>query len=220
MNKGTRRILLGSALVLLAAAPLEEPELLAFPYAMSIGADRVYSTEPLSHAQIAPILGRANALAGASPIARGAEGRHIFLTSGDWRWRWLAGTSHGAFAFTRPFAEAVIVNRADLAGDRVYNGAAIAGERSLSGVIAHEKCHGMVRRHFGLVRAQIAPTWLLEGYCDHVAQDSSLTETQARTLEAKGIWHPAIPYLRGRQKVAVLLAANGGNVDRLFEEAR
>lgn len=215
-----RRILIGVALVLLVASPLREPQLLAFPYQATVGADHVYSTAPFTTAQLRAMLDRANALVAASPIHDGAEGRNIYLTDGGWRWTWLAGTSRGAFALTRPFAEAVIVNRSSLAGDRVFNGAAIAGTRTLSGVIAHEKCHGMLRRRFGMIRERTVPTWLNEGYCDYVARESSLTDAQAKTLEAAGAYHPAIAYLRGREKVAGLLAANGGDVDKLFGGAK
>lgn len=217
-----RRILIGIALVALAAtaSPLRAPRLLAFPYAARIGADQVYSTAPLQPAALAPILARADRLVHASPLAAHEEGRDIFLTGGDWRWNWLAGTSTGAFALTRPFSSAVIVNRADLAGDHVYNKAALGGTRSLSGVIAHEKCHGMVRRHFGAVRERMAPAWLREGYCDYVAGESSLTDAQADALEAAKTYHPAIAYVRGRQKVAALLAANGGSVDALFDAVK
>lgn len=212
-----KRTFIGIAFALLVASPLRAPRLLAFPYEAQVGADRVYSSVPLKPTALAAILGRANRLAAASPLASGTEGREIYLTDGDWRWKWLAATSGGAFAFTRAFSNAVIVNRADLAGDRVFNGAAMGGERPLSSVIAHEKCHGMVRRHFGVVREQTAPLWLREGYCDYVAGGSSLTDAQADQLEASGSRHPALPYVRGRQKVAALLAANGGSVDQLFD---
>jgi hypothetical protein len=215
-----RRGLIGIALALMAASPLIEPRLLAFPHAATVGADRVYSVAPLPQPTLSGVLARANRLARASPLAAGSEGRTIFLTDGGWRWRWLAGTAQGAFALTRPFPGAIIVNRADLAADRTFNGAALGGIRTLSGVIAHEKCHGMVRSHFGLIRAESAPIWLREGYCDHVARESSLTDAQANALEHAGLQHPALPYVRGRQKVDALLAANGGDVDRLFEAAR
>ncbi len=194
-----QRILVGIALVALAvtASPLRAPRLLAFPYVVHVGADQVYSTVPLRASTIAPILARADRLVHASPLAARAEGRDIFLTGGDWRWTWLAGTSTGAFALTRPYSNAMIVNRADLTGDHVYNKAAIGGVRSLSGVIAHEKCHGMVRRHFGAARERMAPVWLREGYCDYIARESSLTDAQTDALEAAKSRHPAIAYVRG-----------------------
>ncbi len=215
-----RRILIGVALVLIVAAPVPVPRLLAFPYKATVGADHVYSTAPLPAPQLRTMLARANALVAASPIHHSAEGRDIYLTDGGWRWMWLAGMSQGAFALTRPFPDAVIVNRSSLSTDRVFNGAAIAGTRTLSGVIAHEKCHGMVRRRFGIMRERSVPTWLSEGYCDHVAGESSLTDAQADALEAAGKTHPALPYVRGRQKVDALLAANGGDVDKLFNGAK
>jgi hypothetical protein len=90
----------------------------------------------------------------------------------------------------------------------------------VSGVLAHEICHGMLRRQFGLTVDWSKPQWLREGYCDHVAQESSLTAAQVARLKASGGKHPAIAYFEGRRRVAVELERNGGDVDALFTSAK
>jgi hypothetical protein len=77
----------------------------------------------------------------------------------------------------------------------------------------------MLRRRYGMLIDLTAPQWLREGYCDHVAQESSFTAQQAAELEAEGLPHPALPYFHGRHRVAKLLGANGGSVDALFSGA-
>lgn len=205
---------------LAAATPFMVPEVLAFPYSQDFGADRVWSTAPIPEARMAAILADANARARSSPLARGDEGRRIFLTDGGWRWRVLALQSHYAFALTRAFREDVILNRSDVPTDRVNNGLGDGRTRTIAGVIAHEKCHGMERRHFGLWVDMTKPTWLREGYCDFVALESTLTDAEVSALKKSDPNHPALPYYEGRMKVTAILAANGGNVDRLFAEAR
>ena len=75
----------------------------------------------------------------------------------------------------------------------------------------------MERRQFGLFIDLTKPAWLREGYCDYVAQESSLSKTDIARLRAAGTAHPALVYYAGRQRVAAMLARNGNNVNVLFE---
>lgn len=94
----------------------------------------------------------------------------------------------------------------------------MAGQRTLSGVIAHEKCHGMIRARYGIVRAATFPQQLVEGYCDYVAGESTLNAAQVARIERDDPGHPALPYYHGRRKVAAKLHANGGSVEALFAD--
>jgi hypothetical protein len=121
-----------------------------------------------------------------------------------------------AEALTRPLTRAVVVNASDPATDVVRNGAPVAGERTLSGVLTHEFTHGILRRRYGIVAMAMQPQWKVEGYGDHVAQEYSLSAEEVARLEADGTNHPALPYYHGRLQVTQRLAANGGSVDALF----
>ena len=175
---------------------------------------------PIPRDRISAILADANARVAASPLAHGQEGRRVFLTDGGWRWKLLALRSHYAFALTRALREDVILNRSDVPTDLVHNGLGDGRTRTIAGVIAHEKCHGMERRHFGVWVDLTKPTWLREGYCDYVARESTLTDAEVTALKKSNPDHPALPYYEGRMKVTAILRANGGNVDKLFAEAR
>lgn len=206
-------ILLGTGVIAVGAAP----ELLAWPYRAERGGTIVYSSTPIPP-QIDAVLARTDALLATSPLNRPLPGRRIFLTGGGWRWPLLALTSRGAFALRRPYRDAVIVNRADVAADRVSNGAGIGGSRTLSGTLAHEFTHILVARRYGELRAARLPVWQSEGYADHVAHESSLSEADYRRLRAAGTDHPALRYYEGRRRVEAMLRASGGNPDRLFGE--
>lgn len=207
--------MLGMAGVLLVTCAFA-PQALAFPYRQVIGDTKVYSETPISLA-LPGVLARSDALLRRSAIYRSEYGRSIFLTDGGWRWRLLAMRSSGSFAFTRPLTEAIVINRSDAGHDRVYNGAPIAGERSLSGVIAHERTHGLIRAHFGIVADFLYPAWLREGYCDEVAGGGSLSERDAALLKAQHVTVPAMLYFDGRKRVEAILRSNGGSVDALFD---
>ena len=169
---------------------------------------------------MAEIVGRSESLLRKSGFLDRSMETRLFLTNGGLRWKCLALRSHGAFALTRPVSDfvsgALIVNKSDIAGNRVSNGARIGGVRSLSGTITHEQVHRLVMRRFGLIRSFMIPTWKSEGFADYVANESSLTTKDLRLLKSAGIAHPALVYFEGRQKVAATLARNGHSVERLL----
>ncbi|MEG3168589.1 hypothetical protein U1737_10365 [Sphingomonas sp. LB3N6] len=176
---------IASVLLLLAVAIFYAPQLLAFPNKQRIGTVTVYAERPID-SRIGSELARAEGLLRASPIYTGPLERSLFLTAGGWRWRLLAIQSPGAFAFRRPFDSAIVFNRSDIGADRVTNGRAIGGTRTLSGVIAHETAHIMIANHLGELRSAMLPTWQSEGYADHVARESSLTDADAESLRTTG----------------------------------
>lgn len=204
------------AILGLLIGPMFAPELLAFPYHARSHSSELWSEAPLPPEQLDKVMTRSAALVGQSPLAEAPESRRIFLTHGGWRWIWLAMRNRGSFAISRPGRETVVINRSDIAADKVWNGQALGGQRTLSGTIAHETCHGMERRHFGVGVDWSKPAWLREGYCDHVARESSLSEADVAKLRAQGKSHPALVYSDGRKRVEALLARTGGDVDALF----
>ncbi len=214
-------ILGGAATALLVpfAAVVSAPQLLAFPHKAAIGATTVYAETPIDAAQMAKILRRSDALLATTGLYTSPVGTRIFLTNGGWRWRLLSLNSHFAFALTRPVSDmiddAAIFNRSDPARDQIFNGLD-ERTRSLSGVIAHERTHMLVRRHFGMLRSVTLEQWKSEGYADHIAQESSLTQAEVDALKKAGKGHWGIAYFEGRQRVAAILAKNGNSVDQLF----
>jgi hypothetical protein len=203
------------ALVILGVFVLDSPWVLAFPYKVQLGATLVYSEAPIGP-RLRDELSAADALLSRSPLWQRPPSRRICLTSGGWRWRVLALQSGDAFGFRRPFSQSIVINRADIANDRVSTGRAIGGVRTLSGVIAHESTHLMVARHLGEVQAMLLPQWKSEGYADYVAQESSLSDADAARLRAEGARPPALAYYEFRRRVSAALAQNGGSVERLL----
>lgn len=209
-----------AAVIVLALAPVHAPAILLFPYKAKAHGITVRSEMPLDPAVIGPILADAQARLATSPLARRPEPHSIYLTRGGWRWNWLAIGSRETFAVTRMFTENTIFNRSDLSSNKVYAPRAIGAVRSLSSDIAHEVTHSMIRDHFGLWTAFSAPKWVVEGYCDHVSGDSTLTAAEVARLEAAHIDHPTLATYHARLRVEQILARNGNSVDRLFAEAK
>ena len=206
------------AVLLTSMAPRFFPWLLAFPYHAQAGQFEFWSEAPINQPRLDAIAADAVRRLQTSPLYVAPEVRRVYLTSGGWRWTWLALKMSDAFAFAPPVTGMIVINRNSIDQDAVWNGKAIGGQRSLAGIIAHETCHDMERRHFGLWSDWTKPVWLREGYCDYVAQESSLSDADFAALMKAGTSHPAIPYYLGRRRVAAALAANGGDVDALFAD--
>ncbi len=203
------------AFVVLLAGAYFVPSALAFPYRTQIGEVTVYSVEKPSPA-LAGILADAERRVAASDIAAPLGPRAIYLTDGGWRW-WLLTlpTSGGAFALTRPMASNIVVNRSAMGSNDVWNGAPVAGHRTLAGTIAHETTHLLIYHRYGMMAAWTIPSWKAEGYCDHVAQESSLSPEDAARLRAEGKMPPALTYFDARRRVEARLA-QGTGVDALM----
>lgn len=196
------------------------PATLVFPYSARIGSYTVHAESPIDTAVMARVLARADARLQTTPLLPPRPNTALYLTNGGWRWKMLSNASAGAFAISRPVTSVVVINRNDPAADSVTNGRDVGGHRTLSGVIAHEVTHNLLRRHFGQTIDWQAPAWKLEGYCDYVAGDGSLGDAEAATLIARHETHPALPYFLGRKRVAAELHANHGSVDALFGQQR
>lgn len=144
--------------VYLAVSVFFMPQLLLFPHHRFVGGVSLYSEAPIPD-EAKGVVERSEARLHTSALStRDETFKPIFLTDGGWRWKALSLGAGGAFALTRPSTEAVVINRSDFRSDRVWNGAPIAGERNLSGVIAHERTHTLIRRHFGVLSDRAYPT--------------------------------------------------------------
>src|SRR5688500_10707215 len=87
----------------------------------------------------------------------------------------LSHKAYNSFANSVPYLDNVFVNKTDVPADRVIMNRAQNNSRSLSGVIAHETAHLFIRRRYGTATATLLPTWKVEGYCDYIARDSTIT---------------------------------------------
>ena len=206
---------LGFGLVgLLLGSVIAAPQLLAFPYQAQVGETRVYSETPLDVAALRPVLARADRMLAASPLYREPVGTRVFLTDGGWRLRLLALGDGGSVGFTRPLSDvvsdAVIMGPADVARDRTNS------IRSLSGTIAHERTHIMVRRHLGQMRGIMLPRWISEGYADHISGEPNPRDPALARWRAADPDHPVFFYIEARRRVEAALRDNGGDVEALL----
>lgn len=209
--------LIASLVAIYFTASLLHPQLLLFPHHRTIGDTTVYSDIPIPDGAVA-VIDRADARVRRSAIFDPGVLKHpVFITDGGWRWQLLSFQTLNAFAQTRPLSQAIVVNRSSLARDKVWSGN--GGARELSAVLAHERTHALIRKRFGLVASAAYPVWVVEGYCDHVAGSSTLSDEAAAMLVAEDRRTPALFYYQSRKRVEAVLHDNGGSVEQLFRDA-
>ncbi len=222
---GRRTLWILAALLFVAAglylpASLFFPRMLLFPHRAMVGETPIYSSTPIPP-EMDDVVARADArVRGSAIFDPGVLRRPIFLTDGGPRWRILSFGAGTSFGLTRSLGGSTVINRSSAAGDRVWNSSTGAASRALTGVIAHERTHLLIRAHFGPLADGQYPVWVREGYCDHVAGGGTLSDAEAARLRAAGSRSPALFYYDSRKRVEQTLRDNGGSVDALFASAR
>jgi len=99
----------------------------------------------------------------------------------------------------------------------VFRDAPAHNARSLSGVLAHETTHLLVRRRIGYWRNLTAPTWKKEGYAEYVAGGSTLSyEEGVRLWKTPPHDGSGYQYFRYYMVVRYLLEHEHVSVDDLF----
>ncbi|MFN5212096.1 MAG: hypothetical protein ACK5C7_09335 [Brevundimonas sp.] len=210
--------LVGFVVGLYILASLFHPPLLMFPHMRMVGATPVFSESPIPD-QIEGVIGRADTLVQTSPLfIPDVLDRPVYLTNGGFRWRLLTLGST-ALAISRPAVETIVINRSNVRTDQVWNSVDSYPARDLSGVIAHERTHALIRQRFGFLGSRLYPTWVVEGYCDHVSGSGAMSDETAAELIAQGRRTPGLYYYESRKRVEMELEANGGSVDELFSSS-
>ena len=214
---GARGLGVTIGLAFVVVVSLYTPAALAFPHVERFGNTTVYSVAPIPDV-MAERINRADALLAQSPLAEPGLRRTLVLTDGGWRWRVLAAGYWNVIALRRPFSSMLLFNRADVAADRVRNGAPMGGERTLSGTIAHESVHLLTARRYGEIRLARMPEWKREGYADYVAQETSIGAEDEARIRERWADAPVLRYYAAHRKVKHLLDSGGMSVDELLSK--
>jgi hypothetical protein len=127
----------------------------------------------------------------------------------------------GANSFGKGYAvlptDNIFMNKSDIAKDLVFRNAAANNSRSLSGVIAHETTHLLIRKRFGYWRNLTMPTWKKEGYAEYVAGGPTLSyETGVKMWKDNPKDGTGYQYFKYYMLVKYLLEQEKISVDDLF----
>ncbi len=190
-----------------------------FGHQVSSGNLTVYSREPLDQ-NINTVLDRVQQRLAASPINSADVKPRIFLTNSFGLYSalsvYIRDNSFGK-GFAALNTDNVFINKSDAASDLVFRNAPAPNQRSLSGVIAHEITHLLVRKRYGYWRNLTMPTWKKEGYAEYIAGGSTLDyETGVRMWKANPRNGTGYQYFKYYMVVKYLLENDRLSVDDLF----
>jgi len=180
---------------------------------------QIYSTVPLDDSVYA-VLDRAESKLSASEINNQEVKPKIFLTNSHGFYA-LLSLYVGSNSFGKGFAvlptNNIFINRSDAAKDLVFRSAPTNNRRSLSGVIAHEITHLLIKKKFGYLKNLSMPAWKKEGYSEYVAGGSTLDyETGIKMWKDNPKDGSGYQYFKYYMLVKYLLEHDKLSVDDLF----
>jgi hypothetical protein len=190
-----------------------------FGHQVSSGNLTVYSREPLDQ-NMNTVLDRVQQRLAASPINNPDVKPKIFLTN-SFRFYSTLSLYIGGNSFGKGFAALntnnIFINKSDIANDLVFRATRDYNERSLSGVIAHEVTHLLIRKKYGYWRNLTMPAWKKEGYAEYIAGSSTLDyEAGVRMWKANPRNDAGYQYFKYYMLVKYLLEHDKVSVDDLF----
>lgn len=166
------------------------------------------------------VLDRVQQRLAASPINSTDVKPKIFLTN-SLRFYSTLGLYIGGNSFGKGYGvlntNNIFINKSDTANDLVFRNAPDDNQRSLSGMIAHEITHLLIRKRYGYWRNLTMPTWKKEGYAEYVAGGATLDyETGVRMWKTNPRNGASYQYFKYYMLVKYLLEHDPLSVDDLF----
>jgi hypothetical protein len=189
-----------------------------FAHHLSYRNFQVYSEIPIDRS-IIPILDEAAALMARSSLDDPGMEHRLFLCDSPLKRRLLTPTTRGAFGAT--YAAVLrgntILSRTDVRANLVFRDAALHDRRPLGAVIAHERVHALMGRHFGDLACLSIPVWKKEGYCEYIGGSPSFDVEEGKRLIRRGQAEAAGPfrYFRYRLMVKYLMDIEGLDIDEI-----
>ena len=190
-----------------------------FAYSATYGNITIHSRGPVEP-DIEKVLTGADQRLHRVPFYNNDRARQIYLTGGFKIYALLSNKAYRSFANSVPFINNIMINKADVPADRVFVNREKNNSRSLSGVVAHEVTHLLIRERYGTVAASMMPTWKNEGYCEYIAGDTTIPfEEGIRLWRENPSDDTNYRYIKYQAMIQYLLEKENISVDDLFTKS-
>jgi hypothetical protein len=187
-----------------------------FAYSQQYGNLNIHSREAIPP-ELAAIAARAQERLARVAFYNTERPRQIYLTGGFNMYTLLSHKAYRSFANSVPFVNNIIINKTDILADLVIMNRQERNSRSLSGVIAHEVTHLLIRERYGTLAASMMPTWKNEGYCEYIAGETTIPFAEGiRLWRENPNDNTAYRYIKYQAMVEYLLEKEKITVDELF----
>lgn len=146
---------------------------------------KVYSTSNINK-NISNILNRVDILLSASELYTTNIEHRIFICNNLNVYTFFAPMARNAFGCNYRVFGNIFVANCRIEKDIAFSNRKINNKRNLSGVIAHEATHSLINNYMGWIKNKMLPKWKEEGYCEFIAQESSIDDKNGIELFKNG----------------------------------
>jgi hypothetical protein len=180
---------------------------------------KLYSREPIPAKEADALLSQIRSRISGSEIYQKEQTFRIFLCNSQSLYTLFSPVSRESFGHT-PISGNIMLAHGDLGSGTATAFRSDHNERAFVGVASHEICHVMIRRAFGLWSAYRAPTWIDEGYCEHISGGSSFSEERGNDLLSQGrkAEGKSFEYFVYRRMMDFCLMEQNRNITELFSD--
>jgi hypothetical protein len=140
-----------------------------------------YHSNDINLEELKLVLNKSERLLKSSELFKTVINQDIFICNSYNEFTFFALMGRKAFGVYNPISQNIFLSKSSISGNYVLRDAKENNKRTLSGVIAHETVHSLLRNELGLLKYKLFPAWKNEGYSEFIANESSFNEHKGLT---------------------------------------
>ena len=132
-----------------------------------------YHSNDMNISELKLVLDKSEKLLKGTELFKIGITQDIFICSSYNEFTFFAPISRKAYGINNPISQNIFLTKSSISGNYILRNGDENNKYSLSGVIAHETVHSLLRNELGLLKYKLLPSWKNEGYCEFIANESS-----------------------------------------------
>ena len=140
-----------------------------------------YHSSEINIEKLKLVLDKSQNLLNNTELYKAGINQDIFFCSSYNEFTFFALMSRKAFGINNPISQNIFLSKSSISENYILRNGEENNKNSLSGVIAHETVHSLLRNELGILKYKLLPSWKNEGYCDFIAKESSFNEQKGLT---------------------------------------
>lgn len=141
-----------------------------------------YHSSEINVEKLKSVLDKSQDLLNNTELYKAGINQDIFICSSYNEFTFFALMSRKAFGVNSPISQNIFLSKSFISENYILRNGEENNKYSLSGVIAHETVHSLLRNELGILKYKLLPSWKNEGYCDFIANESSFNEQKGLTI--------------------------------------
>ena len=140
-----------------------------------------YHSSEINIEKLKLVLDKSQNLLNNTELYKAGINQDIFFCSSYNEFTFFALMSRKAFGINNPISQNIFLSKSSISENYILSNGEENNKNSLSGVIAHETVHSLLRNELGILKYKLLPSWKNEGYSDFIAKESSFNEQKGLT---------------------------------------